>query len=287
MAFLGIDAGATATKWSLYDDNNEVGAGLLPAMDAHLYRESSLERFHQNFNELKLATEKFKIEGITLGITGLSDISIIKHEISRFFQCEITVMSDIELAYRANFNDSQGILLYAGTGSVSLTINTFGEFIKVGGWGYLLGDEGAGYWIGREAIRSALFAIERGKPIQKDSLNQTILNNIGANDWDGVKQFVYGKERFEVAQLARIVLQMCELGDSTAREISDNAGAHLSDLVARTDLAIGNKNSMIVFTGGVSKSKYISEYLIKEFEGRLKIGDVDIAKAAAKLTQPK
>ena len=48
-----------------------------------------------------------------------------------------------------------GIVVIAGTGSVALGWD--GErFARSGGHGFLLGDEGSAYWIGREAVRSAL-----------------------------------------------------------------------------------------------------------------------------------
>lgn len=285
MAYLGIDAGASATKWSLIDENKEVASGLLPAMDAHLYRESSLVRFEENFTNLLSNTNGFKIDSLILGITGLSDTENINANIRKFFQCRIKTMSDIELAYKAHFKTEQGILLYAGTGSVALTINNDGEVIKIGGWGYLLGDEGAGYWLGREAIRSALVALESRTPIKDGSLAHATLQAIGAKNWDGVKQFVYSKERSEIAQLATLVSELGERNELTAMEISSNAAAHLADLVTRTDVIIGNKSSHIVFTGGVSRSIGISNYLAREFEERFELGSEDIAKSAAELAQ--
>ncbi|KAF3481691.1 N-acetylmuramic acid 6-phosphate etherase [Arthroderma uncinatum] len=58
------------------------------------------------------------------------------------------------------------IILVAGTGSVAVryTRNKLtGEFIqdgKSGGWGHLLGDDGSGYDLGREAIRSTLYSLD-------------------------------------------------------------------------------------------------------------------------------
>lgn len=285
MANLGIDAGATATKWSLVDSQVEVASGLLPAMDAHLYRESSVERFKENFAKLKEETSNHKIEQITLGVTGLSDVNIVSDQIKLHFNCKLNIFSDIELAYRVNFKREQGILLYAGTGSVALSIDQNNRVIKVGGWGYLLGDEGAGYWIGREAIRYALFALESGKDLKSGNLEKSVLSAIGARNWDGIKQFVYGNERSEISQLAALVSKLSDAGNPEAKEISENAGAHLADMVLRMDSVIGNSNSRIVFTGGVSNSRSITNYLEKEFENRFSISRENIAKLAAEISQ--
>lgn len=283
MAVLGIDAGASATKWSLSEDGKEVNFGVLPAMDAHLYRESSLVRFKENLSRLKNLTQDFNVERIVLGITGLSDINLLEEESKKLFDVPIRILSDIELAYRVNFNDKPGILLYAGTGSVCLSVNDENKIMKIGGWGYLLGDEGAGYWIGREAIRHTLFKLESNNPIESKSLEYEILRAMDSRDWDGIKQFVYSKERSEIAQLANIVSEYAMQGDRSASEISDNAGAHLVDLVNRMELLLGNKSYQVVFTGGISNSPKIVNYIKSELQNRFELGGANIAKLAAEL----
>ena len=49
-----------------------------------------------------------------------------------------------------------GIALISGTGSVAWGRTPDGRTARAGGWGYLLGDEGSGYWVGRQAVRHAL-----------------------------------------------------------------------------------------------------------------------------------
>lgn len=77
----------------------------------------------------------------------------------------LDVTTDIDLlpVLSASQQDvDSSIVLVAGTGSVSMsfkrTNNGFVRTSRVGGWGYLLGDDGSGYGIGREAVRLALRA---------------------------------------------------------------------------------------------------------------------------------
>ena len=65
------------------------------------------------------------------------------------------VTGDADTARYGAFLGAPGIVVIAGTGSVALGWD--GErFAYAGGHGYLLGDEGSAYWIGREAVRAAL-----------------------------------------------------------------------------------------------------------------------------------
>ena len=160
MHFLGIDAGATATQWAVIDGDALVASGTAAAMDGHIYRPSSRERMEQVVNEISTQAKNYKLAGAYMGITGVTSDGSIETLAESILGVSIKVVSDIELAYRANFSEGEGILLYAGTGSVAFAIDNLSKSHQIGGWGYLLGDEGAGYWIGREAIRHAMFEIE-------------------------------------------------------------------------------------------------------------------------------
>ena len=60
MNFLGIDAGASATKWVLINHSGTVASGRCDAMDGHIYREASLERMRRVLSEISEETKNFK-----------------------------------------------------------------------------------------------------------------------------------------------------------------------------------------------------------------------------------
>ena len=72
----------------------------------------------------------------------------------------ITVVHDAHLIMAAAGLD-EGIALIAGTGSVAWGRDRTGRSARAGGWGYLLGDEGSGYAVVREAVRHALRLADR------------------------------------------------------------------------------------------------------------------------------
>jgi N-acetylglucosamine kinase-like BadF-type ATPase len=285
MNFLGIDAGASATKWVLINDSGTIASGRCDAMDGHLYRQASQERMRRVLGEISEEINDYKVSAVYMGITGVTQDGSIEREIETSFKCASKVVSDIELAYRANFENGEGILLYAGTGSVAYAINENSEVHKIGGWGYLLGDEGAGYWIGKEAIRHSLFELESINKIDQGSLSDRILKEIHADDWSGIKAFVYSKDRAEIAALSKIVDQAAEVGDPRAISILEKAAGHLADLVNRTDSVLLRKALPVKFTGGISGSKILYQELEKYLRMRVSISTVDIALRAAELAR--
>jgi N-acetylglucosamine kinase-like BadF-type ATPase len=285
MHYLGIDAGASATKWVLINQNGPLASGVLEAMDGHLYRESSVERMRKVLKEISTEINGVQIDAVYMGITGVTHDGSIEKEINSAYGCNSTVVSDIELAYRANFADGDGILLYAGTGSVAYAIDENAAVHQIGGWGYLLGDEGAGYWIGKEAIRVALFHIESKKQIEVSSLSGEILEKINAHDWSTVKSFVYSQDRSAIAALSKVVDAAASAGDNDAINILHKAAGHLADLVNRTDQQLARKALPVKFTGGISGSKSLYGELEKFLRMRVSISTADIALRAAELAR--
>lgn len=285
MYYLGIDAGASATKWALINENGPVASGVREAMDGHLYRETSVERMRKVLREIADEIKGHAMASVFMGITGVTHDGSIEKEINSVFACSSTVVSDIELAYRANFADGDGILLYAGTGSVAYAIDEKGAVHQIGGWGYLLGDEGAGYWIGKEAIRFSLFQIETSEEIAIGSLAKLILDEIKAHDWTTVKGFVYSQDRSAIAALSKVVDSAALAGDGDAINILNKAAGHLAELISRTDHQLSRKSLPVKFTGGISSSKSLYRELEKFLRMRVSISTVDIALRAAELAR--
>jgi len=73
-----------------------------------------------------------------------------------------------------------GVALIAGTGSVAYGRDSRGREARAGGWGWLLGDEGSGAWIVREAAREVLRRADAGEPA--GALGSALLATTGASD---------------------------------------------------------------------------------------------------------
>ena len=236
-------------------------------------------------NEISTEVKNYKLTSAYMGITGVTSDGSIETLAESILGVSIKVVSDIELAYRANFSEGEGILLYAGTGSVAFAIDNLSNPHQIGGWGYLLGDEGAGYWIGREAIRHAMFDIETKAEFKPKSLTSEILDVIGGKDWSSVKSFVYSQERSVIASLSKLVNTSAEAGDVDAIRIIRKAAGHLAYLVRRMDESLAGGSLPVKFTGGISRSAILYQELNQVLLKRISLSTIDIAHRAAELAR--
>lgn len=147
-----------------------------------------------------------------------------------------------------------GIVLIAGTGAVTMLEIADGTRLFRGGWGYLLGDEGSGYWIGMQALRAAAAAEDGRGPTTP--LYERILRHFAAENIREVAMRVYADQigRPSVARLAPLVLACADADDAVAAEIVTRAADELAGLVQATcalAAAAQAGEQAIIATGGV------------------------------------
>jgi len=67
----------------------------------------------------------------------------------------VSVLSDVEAAYRGAIGERSGLLVLAGTGSIVLARTARGRWIRAGGLGPLFGDGGSAFALGRDWLAVA------------------------------------------------------------------------------------------------------------------------------------
>ncbi len=145
----------------------------------------------------------------------------------------VAVVSDVLPVLAAGTPHCVGIALIAGTGSVAFGRNADGKTQLCGGWGYLLGDEGSGYYVGQSALWHALTNLERCSVL--DPLTVAMINSLGAETILDVTKAVYTSADPRDDRFARaIVVEMAEQNVAEAEAILDGAGDLLAGLVGRT-----------------------------------------------------
>jgi glucosamine kinase len=143
---------------------------------------------------------------------------------------------------------SEGVGIICGTGTVAFARHD-GRQVTAGGWGYLLGDDGSGYWVFRRALRSVLDRCDRGRPL--GPLGDALLEAVGARELDDLRAAVYGDPRpGRWAALAPAVLGS---GDPEVANFLTEGAQGIGDLVDASLEALGRPAGLpIVLAGGMT-----------------------------------
>ena len=260
MIGLGFDGGGTGARWRLTGDGGSIiGEGTSGPLTGHVFDESSRAATQAAISTMATAVHaKGRPDRIVAGITGLSTGSetatLLASWLATAFglaASAIQVVDDMRIAYRTAFEPGEGILVYAGTGSVAFHLAADGSASRAGGHGYLIDDAGGGFWIGKAALRAVLHALDEGR--DPGVLGQEIGTDIGGLDWERVRTHVYGGGRSAVAGLVPAVARAAARDDSVATTLLSSAGEELGRL-ARVLLARLGRDQPVALAGGASRA---------------------------------
>jgi N-acetylglucosamine kinase-like BadF-type ATPase len=150
----------------------------------------------------------------------------------------LLMTSDVAIALDAAFFGGAGVLVLAGTGSNVAARTSGGRVTTVGGWGPVLGDPGAGYTIGRQGLRAAFRAVDRGEaPLLLDRLHALW----GTTTPVEVMSYVYSSAAPDLATLAPLVAACALDGDADCAMVLRRNGEDLAQTVL---LAIARLQAM-------------------------------------------
>ena len=166
---------------------------------------------------------------------------------------QVAIISDVLPILAAGTPNCCGIALIAGTGSIAFGRAADGRTKRCGGWGYLLGDEGSGYSVGRSALSHALRELECETLWHPNSLTEAVVSKLKVKTVTELTKTVYTNDdpRSFIASLAPLVVTAADHGDQKAEAILDWAATELAELVARTaDLMDGSDGPISLALGG-------------------------------------
>ncbi|HKD73755.1 MAG TPA: BadF/BadG/BcrA/BcrD ATPase family protein [Candidatus Acidoferrum sp.] len=163
----------------------------------------------------------------------------------------VHVCTDLDLTLEAT-GDGPAIVLIAGTGSGAVGRDPAGHIARVGAHGFLLGDEGSAFDIGRRAVIAALRASDRGQP--DSPLAAKILQELGVEDWEKLHLRVYAHPDEVFPKVFPVVAAAADEGDACARELLRTAAADLAGLVKdlMERLGLDSQKFLLVKTGGMT-----------------------------------
>ena len=172
------------------------------------------------------------------------------------------VLNDVDAANIGAFAGGSGILILAGTGSMAWARDEAGASHRTGGWGEVVGDEGSGYWIGKQVLGAVSKSIDgRTGPT---GLVDGVFGLLGLDPSDRVNQLEgwasqLSEPRTQIASLAPVALSCAEQRDVAARAIVDAAADELAGHVRMLERKLGAPTMVWSYAGGLFQSAVLRE----------------------------
>ncbi|MEX0601012.1 MAG: BadF/BadG/BcrA/BcrD ATPase family protein [Rhodothermales bacterium] len=169
----------------------------------------------------------------------------------------LRITHDGDIALEAAFEGRSGIMVIAGTGSVTLARTRDGAFLRAGGWGYLIGDEGSGYALGAGGLRALAHAFDGGPDT---AISELLAASRDVATPDDLNELVYQK-KVPLQKFAPLVIQAARDGDAIAREILSRETRGLAQQVRWLADRCPSVRPRVALLGGVTNEPTYREAL--------------------------
>lgn len=262
---VGVDAGGTAIE-CLVERPEGVVHSRGAAANA---RTAGVDRAAQRIAQaVQSALDGLGADALAVGAAGAGDPAVmqaLERALRGYFpNAALAVYDDAAIALRAAVPHGDGIVLIAGTGSIAYA-SVGGVAHRAGGYGYLLGDDGSGFSIGRAAISSVLRSYDARVP--REPLFDAIEERLGASNAQSLLSSVYRAEDTvtQVASVAPLVIERASAGERTATKIVQSAANELVDLV-KAVVRLGQAGSSempLALCGGLFAENSLLTYLVE------------------------
>ncbi len=243
MYVIGVDGGQTSTKCALFTLEGQLlgmgsGDGLL-----HLAAQDGAARMAHNLREAigaAFAAANLPLQAVRavgMGLSGIENAIAPEAAIARNILREILpaeqvwIENDGVAALMGAHLGAAGAIVISGTGSILVGLRQDRQIVRVGGWGWLVGDEGSAVWLGMAAVRAVFHALDGvGAPT---ALTASLLAHFGVSEVRAIKRLIYGADfgARGFAALAPLVGQAAAAADDVAQSILAEGAAALAQAV--------------------------------------------------------
>jgi N-acetylglucosamine kinase-like BadF-type ATPase len=235
---LAVDGGGTRTRCAAYTLDGNKLAVAEGGPSNHLSAERS--RVFESLQTTLARTlafcgrQKDDVLLVSAGFAGVDSDGTGAFEMQALLKdvgyADALIHGDMVTAHAGALQGQAGVLAIAGTGAVFFGISPLGKRLKLGGFGYIFGDEGGGYWIAVQALRAASKAYDRrGEPT---ALVELLCQALDVPEFSRIPQLLYSGS----VQPARIAELSCVVETAAARR--DQIATHILMQSGR-ELALG------------------------------------------------
>lgn len=212
-----------------------------------------------------------EVDVLVFGLTGFDDSPSAAQAIADGVRSlvragRVVVTNDAVTSYLGAMGFEPGAMVAAGTGIIALAGDADGNFARADGWGYILGDDGGGYYIGRRGLAAALRSHDgRGG---SEALKRRAAEMFGSPE--EIKKQIYGASNpvSEVAKFAVEVAEAAREGDGEAAGIwVDAANEAALSATAALDRVFAHDHPVSVsWAGSIFKAR---DLMLEPFKRRV------------------
>jgi N-acetylglucosamine kinase-like BadF-type ATPase len=256
MRVLGLDSGGTKTVCYLADDTGTVlSEARGPGAHLNSIGVAGVEAILRQVIGHVLEKRERDLSALCFGMAGVDrpeETALIRTLLSRIVTAgNVVIVNDALVALEAGAPGAPGIVLISGTGSIAYGRDGAGRAARAGGWGHVLADEGSGYWLGRQALRSVMrHADGRGAPTL---LTDSLFKRYEVDRAQDLVRKVYASDLkpAAIASLASIVQAAAEADDAVALRIIEIGASELADAAISVGRRLDLSDCRIVLSGGI------------------------------------
>ncbi|NMB19847.1 MAG: hypothetical protein GX979_03190 [Firmicutes bacterium] len=243
MYILGVDCGGTSTKALLTTYNGRIigqgkgGPANLAVNGVEGILQATFEALAKCLEGSGLDLPALRTHGVflSLGVSGAGreqERSVIQQAVEDVGFDKAMVSHDAHIAQSGALGGADGVVVIAGTGSIAYGVYQ-GRSSRVGGWGYLLGDEGSAFWVALRALQQVMWGYD-GRARQDQVLLKAVFDYFGLAQVEELIPIVYRVplDRGFVGGLSREISTLAAQGHPFSRDILQEAGRHLGSLAA-------------------------------------------------------
>lgn len=162
--------------------------------------------------------------GIVIGIAGLETAGgapALRTNLMKQFEVPVILMSDATLGLWNILSGHEGVLVLSGTGSAVFS-RYDNNIERIGGWGYLVGDEGSAY----DIVRRTLKLITNNYDNRSNTkFTNAFVEEAGEENLKELISQVYASNRKEIASLAVVTVKLSRQYSEARQIIIDSASS--------------------------------------------------------------
>jgi N-acetylglucosamine kinase-like BadF-type ATPase len=280
---IGIDGGATKTEASLvaFDTKQVLGTAQsgpsnMNSVGTEVTRDNLLKAMLGSFENTnqQQQQQQYELVGVAFGMSGVDrphDKELVRSWVPSLLESISTQFQTVSVQENPSvliYNDAvsamssgtlgvlkDSLVIISGTGMIVTGSADGTNFVRTGGWGPLLGDEGSGYAIGSAVLR-AVVNDKDGLSDEPTVLVDLVKQQLNIQDASLLIDFVYKNTSWDrIADLARLAFKGYELNDNISKRIINDAVEHLSRYIIacakKLEWNFETKAFTLVYTGSI------------------------------------